>query len=79
MFQEICDKFWIDIRENPFNCDCEMKDFIDFLSETNFTGKSRYEYLYDLKCFTKLSYIKLYNLAVQATADKLFSRAMKED
>ena len=51
MFQEICDKFWIDIRENPFNCDCEMKDFIDFLSETNFTGKSRYEYLYDLKCF----------------------------
>ncbi|XP_033755267.1 uncharacterized protein LOC117338153 [Pecten maximus] len=44
----------IDIRNNPFNCDCKMRDFVDFFRRSNDFmegGKgSQYSYLRHLKC-----------------------------
>ncbi|CAG2184653.1 unnamed protein product [Mytilus edulis] len=58
----ICHKLTVDIRNNPFMCDCGVKYFQDIFQyidnqmaslyydvrENNF---SRYKYLYDLKCY----------------------------
>jgi hypothetical protein len=44
----------VDIRNNPFNCACEMKDFIDFMRERFLELPSRYMYFTELKCYTPL-------------------------
>ncbi|CAG2184656.1 unnamed protein product [Mytilus edulis] len=54
LISNICDKLTVDIRNNPFRCDCEVKHFQDFLQEyiINRTAiLTRYKYLYDLKCY----------------------------
>ncbi|VDI78753.1 Hypothetical predicted protein [Mytilus galloprovincialis] len=65
LISSICDKLTVNIRNNPFRCDCEVKHFQDFLQKyiINRTASSfrymhgektiltRYKYLYDLKCY----------------------------
>ncbi|CAC5415041.1 unnamed protein product [Mytilus coruscus] len=62
-FHSICDKLTVDIRNNPFLCDCGVKYFQDLLQKhiENHTASSylymrrrnvtRYKYLYDLTCY----------------------------
>ncbi|CAC5415047.1 unnamed protein product [Mytilus coruscus] len=64
-FRETCDKLTVDIRNNPFLCDCGVKHFQDLLQKYvgNHTASSswymlrrkrifsRYKYLYDLTCY----------------------------
>ncbi|XP_067652729.1 toll-like receptor 2 [Haliotis asinina] len=45
-------KTFIDIRNNPIYCDCNLREFIETLSNRSlFTGKmKKYEYIRDMKC-----------------------------
>ncbi|XP_052061738.1 protein toll-like [Mytilus californianus] len=50
IFRDICSQLTVNIRNNPFACDCEIKDFLGFLDRDNYTDNNRYRYLSDLTC-----------------------------
>ncbi|KAL3859160.1 hypothetical protein ACJMK2_009392 [Sinanodonta woodiana] len=48
----------LNISRNPFNCDCEMKDFVTFLNIGNLSHRylRKYTYFYDLVCHAPEKY-----------------------
>lgn len=41
---------YVDIRDNPFNCDCKLTNFVKELKNTSSKLLTRYKYLTEMKC-----------------------------
>lgn len=50
-FGYMCNNHTVYLQNNPFTCDCYIKDLVDFLrGPSNFSGRHQYDYLNDLTC-----------------------------
>lgn len=48
--------FVVDIRDNPFSCDCKLTHFVIELKNTSNELEAKYEYLRNLKCSSPAQY-----------------------
>lgn len=79
IFRGICSQLTINIRNNPFVCDCEIKDLFDFFRRGNYTNISRYRYLLDLTCSNPpsvrgqtISHLSLPEIGCDGTVSKTY-------